>query len=411
MNGVGGVDRKTYCGDVDSPKSTNPPGDSEKERIWVVDGESRRPFMRGILVHSLTARGLGFEDALESTNRVQGQLQSLGQVTRVHLAEIVQSVVGTKLASVEATRESWLPTIVVEEDSGTSPFSKGRLSQALLAAAIDPNDAFDVAHKIELDLRRERVHSIKRADLRRRSYEVLLERFDLRTAERYLVWRKYQEPEKPVLILIGGTTGAGKTSVALEVALRLGIGRVLSSDSIRQIMRMMLAPDLMPSIHGSSFDAHQRLPAASTGANPVVEGFVAQSSVVGVGVRAMLDRAIEENTSLVLDGVALVPGLLDLDAYTDVAHVIFMVMVRLDEESFRQHFANRAKNENRGDGSRYVESLDEILQIQEHFLELADRFDVPIIDNVSIEESVLHVIRYVVETLREKEALDVSGRL
>lgn len=367
--------------------------------------------MRGILVHSLTARGLDFDDALESTNKIRDELRGRQEVDREELASIVQRVAAPQPSIIDPSRESLLPTITVREGADSSPFSKGRLSQSLLAAAVSPNDAFEAAHAIELQLRRDGTRSIDRAELRRRSYTALLSHFDERTAERYLVWRKYQEPEKPVLILLGGTTGAGKTSVALEVALRLGIGRVLSSDSIRQIMRMMLAPDLMPAIHGSSFDAHRRIAPASVGGSPVVDGFIAQASVVGLGVRAMLDRAIEENTSLVLDGVALVPGLIDLEAYSKMAHVIFLVMVRLDEAAFRQHFASRAKHERRGDMNRYVENLDAILQIQDQFLELAERHEVPIIDNVTIEESVRHVIRHVVETLREEEAVDVSELL
>ena len=58
-------------------------------------------------------------------------------------------------------------------------------------------------------------------------------------SERFMVWRQHQDPDKPVIVVLGGTTGAGKTSIALEVALRLGIRRVLSTDAIRQVMRIM----------------------------------------------------------------------------------------------------------------------------------------------------------------------------
>ena len=44
-------------------------------------------------------------------------------------------------------------------------------------------------------------------------------------------------------------------------------------------------------------------------------------------------------------------------------------------------------------------------------LELADLHDVPIVDNSSIEGSVMLVIRHVVETLREKEGVNVSDLL
>ena len=55
---------------------------------------------------------------------------------------------------------------------------------------------------------------------------------------------------------------------------------------------------------------------------------------------------------------------------------------------------------------RYVENLDGILKIQEQFLELADRYDVPIVDNVTVDASVMLVIRHVVETLRKSGNFD-----
>src|SRR5262249_58919673 len=101
---------------------------------------------------------------------------------------------------------------------------------------------------------------VDRRDLRRLTYQILSRSAGQQAADRYLVWRRYQEPDKPVLILLGGTSGVGKTSLAVEVAHRLGIARVLSTDSIRQIMRIMLSPELVPALHASSYDAYKRLP-------------------------------------------------------------------------------------------------------------------------------------------------------
>ena len=78
-----------------------------------------------------------------------------------------------------------------------------------------------------------------------------------RAAQRYLAWRKYRDAEKPMILLLGGATGVGKTSLGHEVAYRLGIHRIVSTDAIRQVMRIMLSPDLVPAIHASSYEAHQ----------------------------------------------------------------------------------------------------------------------------------------------------------
>src|SRR6185369_9824531 len=63
-----------------------------------------------------------------------------------------------------------------------------------------------------------------------------------------------RELDLPIVLLIGGATGTGKSTVATEVAYRLGITRVSSTDFVRQTMRAFLSPQFMPSIHRSSFD-------------------------------------------------------------------------------------------------------------------------------------------------------------
>jgi 2-phosphoglycerate kinase len=299
--------------------------------------------------------------------------------------------------------------LVTSRTHAQMPFSKGILSQSLLAAAIDPNDAFAVAEQIQESLLLQGAQSVARLELRELAYAALLERFGKQTAERYLIWRKHQEPEKPVILLLGGTSGSGKTTLALEVAQRLGISRVASTDSIRQILRITLTPELVPALHASSFEADVSDIQVVAGEDPVLAGFHAQASVVSVGIRAMIDRAIEENTSLILDGVSLVPGVIDWDAYKDVAHVVFLVVARLDEAAFRSHFINREERQKRRGAKRYVKNLDAILKIQEEFLELADRFDVPIVDNVTLEGSVLLVIRHLIESLRRQVEMPLSG--
>ena len=225
-------------------------------------------------------------------------------------------------------------------------------------------------------------------------------------ARRYLVWRKYQDPDRPVIILLGGAAGVGKTSLALEVAHRLGIGRVLSTDSIRQIMRLMLSRALSPAIHGSSYDAHKLLPADDRGIDRVIGGFLEQAATVAVGIRASLERAVNENASLVMDGVSIVPGLTDLVPFSEIADVIFLVVGTLDEETFSNRFAARAAQAKDRPPHRYLENLGSIVEIQDHFLELAERFEVPIVDNISFDRSVLLIIRHVTDTLSQRHGFD-----
>jgi 2-phosphoglycerate kinase len=378
-----------------------------RERIYIEHDSVRRPFMRGILVHSLMARGLAFDDAYASANAVRERLRGRGSVTVEDLGLAVQEVLRERALPEDAAAQPVGPTIRVTTPTGAAPFSKGFLSQSLLAAAIEPNDAFDVAREIEGQLALRGVRDIGRRELRRLAYQALERRFGARTAERFLIWRRYQDPDRPVILLLGGAAGVGKTSLALEVGHRLGIHRVLSTDAIRQVMRLMLAPELVPAIHASSYDAYQ---AIGRGADSVIDGFLAQASIVSVGVRAMLDRAVAENSSQILDGVSIVPGIVDLAPYAESAHVIFLVVATLDERAFRDRFESRARTSNRPQ-HRYLEHFDAILKTQDHFLELADRHDIPIVDNESIDVSVLSIIKHVTETLRKVGRFDIEELL
>lgn len=380
--------------------------DPDPSRVLVEDSRGRRPFMRGILLHALTARGLGFEEAVATADRVRDRIQGEPVIARSQLAKIVAEVLGEKTPDSHQPPLPIPPEIQVLSPEGEpQPFSKGTLSQSLLAASLDPNDAFDVAREIEVRLRRDGTRNLARHTLRQMAAETLEHRFGPKTARRYRVWRHFEKPDKPVILLLGGATGSGKTSVALEVALRLGISRVMTTDSIREVMRIMLSHELLPELHASSFDAYRYLATDHDGESSVVEGYLAQSRAVSVGVRAIMDRAIEENTSLVIDGVSLAPGLVDVESYRESAYVITLAIARLDEDAFHKAFAARARQSGR-EPERYVENLDAILEIQDYILEQADRHNVPIVDNQSLEGSVMLIIRQVVETLGKKVALD-----
>jgi 2-phosphoglycerate kinase len=284
------------------------------------------------------------------------------------------------------------------------PFSKGLLAQSLLATAMEPVEAFEVARQIERELLEDGVRSIDRTELRARTARALERTLGRDPAERYLLWRRQQEPDRPVVLLLGGTSGVGKSALAVEVARRLGIDRVLSTDSIRQIMRIMTSPQLVPALYGSSYDAWRQLPRDGGDTPTVLEGFRAQASAVSVGIRASLDRTIAESANLVVDGVSIVPGAMDLAPYAETAHVVTLLVATLDEDALRQRFVARADGQKRRLAHRYLENFDGILAIQRHLIDQAERHHVPVIDNVSFDASVRQVIDAATTVLRARTA-------
>jgi 2-phosphoglycerate kinase len=355
--------------------------------------------MRGIMIHSLMSRGAGFEEAFQAASAIRDELRNRETVGREELTKLIDRAFPDGLE--ERPRRAG-PEIQVLSGRSQTPFSKGVLSQSLLAAAIEPDQAHEVAREIEATLIGRGLAAVDRTELRALSAEVLEQQLNPRVAGRYLAWREFLDEERPLILLLAGAAGVGKSSLAQAVAHRLGVAGVTSTDAIRQVMRIMLGPELVPAIHASSYDAHKLVTRSEAAEDPVIDAFRAQAATVSVGARAMIERAIEESSSMILDGVAILPGLVDPSAYSDGAYVVSLVVATLSEEAFEARFAKRARSAAGRPPHRYLGNLAAILRIQDHILELAEQYDVPIVDNSDFDSSVRSILRHVTETLRKE---------
>jgi 2-phosphoglycerate kinase len=276
------------------------------------------------------------------------------------------------------------------------PYSKGMMARALIAAGVAADRAYELARRLELDLAEsgERTVDVDRFDLVAR--EVLGDEEGERATQRLRRLREFQALDLPIIILVGGATGTGKSTVATEVAHRLGITRVTSTDFIRQTMRAFFSTEFMPAIHYSSFEAGAVVEPDVTG-DPTVLGFVEQSRQVCVAVEAAMRRALTEGWSLVLEGVHLVPGLVPTEL--EGAVVVHVVVQITDEDVHRIHFHVRDMTTGGvRPMSRYLDRLDDIRRIQGYLVSRARRSGVAVVENANVERTIDEVVELVIES-------------
>lgn len=281
---------------------------------------------------------------------------------------------------------------------GDTPYSKGVLTRALAAVGVREDQAYELARRTEHDLAERGEASVDLDRLRELAADLLGPDQGARAVRQLRRYRDLQELDLPVILLVGGGTGTGKSTVATEVAYRLGITRVTSTDFVRQTMRAFFAKEFMPSIHYSSFEAGLGLTKAEEeeSGDAALLGFLDQTRNVLTGVEAALQRALDEGWSMVLEGVHLVPGMITTELRG--ALVVHCVLAIRDEEIHRTHFWIRDET---SDGvrpsDRYLEGLPEIRMIQDYLLERAARNDVPVVENERHGEAVAAVMNLVLE--------------
>ena len=139
------------------------------------------------------------------------------------------------------------------------PFSKGLMARALIASGLSADRAYELALAVEADLAAHDRPAITIERLEELALETLGPEDGAASMRQLRRYRDLYELDLPIILLVGGATGTGKSTVATDVAYRLGITRVTSTDFVRQTMRAFFSQEFMPAIHYSSFDAGRAL--------------------------------------------------------------------------------------------------------------------------------------------------------
>jgi 2-phosphoglycerate kinase len=377
--------------------------------IVVNQKESTRvPFLRGILIRSLLDTGLAFEDAFGVATRIRDGLADSNEISSQDLRQKVADLLreGGHASALELYR---MPTLAPARilvhglDAATTAFSRGKHERYLQASGLKLERAEQITALLYDQLLAAGITSISTSQLGYLTYLCLQQEVSRRAAERYLVWSEFQRSGRPLLLMICGAVGTGKSTIATEVAHLLDVVRIQSTDMLREVMRMMIQPRLLPVLHTSSFNAWKALPMQErkdrSREQLIADGYRNQVELLAVACEAVLQRAVEESVPIILEGVHAHPELLrraprGTDAIT--AHVTLAV---LRPKELKARLRGRGVEVPQRRAKRYLDKFDSIWALQSFLLSEADRCEVPIITNQDKDKSVLQVILHVNQEL------------
>jgi 2-phosphoglycerate kinase len=383
-----------------------------KTLVEDVEDNTRVPFLRGILIRSLQDAGLSFKEAYQLSAAIRGEINDLSSITTTELRRRVIEHLRRQKRNNVANRYTWhrspltFNIQVKQRDGSQRPFSRLEYQQGLETIGLDSDEALEIVTTVYKHLNDRYIDQIDSRHLGNLTYRYLRQSRKLgpAVAQRWLIWRDFVNSGRPLIFLIGGTAGCGKSTVASLLASHLDIVRTQSTDMLREVMRTMLPKQLLPVLHTSSFAAWSALPGQPKSYTRVPEallinGYQTQADLLSVAIEAVIQRALRERVSLILEGVHIHPAFMEKLKSEKEAVVIPIMLGILKRKRLQRRISGRSTDVPQRRAERYLKHFDEIWHLQSYLLSEADRANIPIIDNNDRDKIFREVMRITIEIL------------
>lgn len=121
-----------------------------------------------------------------------------------------------------------------------------------------------------------------------------------------------QQIQEPLIILIGGYAGTGKSTLSTELKKYLPYTDSLATGHVRAILRKYISSKQNPYLHYHTYNLHTHTPKLNlTSKNELIQRFEEQIRPVAECLNNTIDFALTEHQRLIIDGNHVFPPYVD----------------------------------------------------------------------------------------------------
>jgi len=173
------------------------------------------------------------------------------------------------------------------------------------------------------------------------------------------------------IILIGGASGSSKTSTSKDISCKFDIAHRIGSGFVREMAKNFITRKENASLYGYSYTPINNMTA--------FQNLYSQSKVIEPMINLSIKRAFNEGTSIIIEGVNIIPGLNEYDEVTD------KIILYVEDEKDHFQMIHGLTHKNR---SVSRQNFLNVRKIQSEFVEKArdygwNLFDITKVNDVS----------------------------
>ncbi len=301
-----------------------------------------------------------------------------------------------RISETQSTINVKAGNIIVYKKNEKSRFSVGYLTQYLMKTGLFYDEAYSDAMSIAKELIDLNISEIKVKELLEYAEDWYKEK-NIEIARRLQILSNDMSDLKPFVILLGGVTGIGKSTIARMLAERLEVKSLIGTDLIRESLRSVFSPNLMPTLHTSSYTTSSQVrKPTNIQISRTILGFEEQAKIVITGAEAAALKTLRQNEIMIIEGVHLVPGMLNRKLFQNPS-ILQILLVLDDKESHLSRLKRREKTQARG--THYSKYFEKIRTIQSYLIEKAQSYGIKVIDITNDERTLVDIINHMWKSL------------
>ncbi|MBN1330735.1 MAG: hypothetical protein JXA54_14785 [Candidatus Heimdallarchaeota archaeon] len=203
--------------------------------------------------------------------------------------------------------------------------------------------------------------------------------FRYETIKNYYSLTKQGLQKLPLIIIIAGIPGTGKTILARELSTALNISLVIGGDALRSALRSLLPKESFKVFFTSIYNTWKFFGEYTS--DNLLLGYKEQSRIMNLAIERMVaDRGIRDGESLIVEYLQFLPSQFDNELLEHPSIIPIILRIN-DKQIYQQRLASRSNYSHLGSsGERLITNIDKYLLLQENLCAEASKYNLPIID-------------------------------
>jgi mevalonate-3-phosphate-5-kinase len=223
-----------------------------------------------------------------------------------------------------------------------------------------------------------------------------LRRFQI--VKEYFNLTKQGKQRLPIIPLVIGMPGIGKTALAKELSTALNIGIVIGGDSLRTTIRQHISRKKNEIFFTSVYNTWKFFGEKS--AKTIIEGYKSQANVMNKTIERMIaDRGFRDGESMIIEYLHFLPSQFD-EEVLEHPSLMPIILKITDKEIYERRIEDRAFYSHlRNSGKRLLSHIDVYLQMQDYLCKEANKFGLQIISINNFEDGFELALNYLIDRI------------